>query len=786
MKAFNIGFMRILYLAGLAGLLSFLAPQLRADDGDPPTRVARISYLDGSVSFQPSGTEDWGTATRNRPMTIGDRIWSDQDSRVELQAGQAAIHLGSMTALSFLNLDENTTQMRLAEGTINFRVRELRGGELYEVDTPNLAFTLKSAGAFRLDVNENGDSTAVTVFRGEGEVTAGGKTFEVKEGERAEFNGTDTIENSIGAAQGTDGFDQWATERDQKEDRSPSAQYVSRDTVGYGDLDDYGDWRDDPEYGHVWYPRSVAADWAPYSSGYWSYVGPWGWTWVDYAPWGFAPFHYGRWAYTGGGWGWCPGPIYSRPIYGPAFVGFIGGRNWNVGFGFGGGIGWFPLGWGEPFHPWYHSSNRYFTNVNIHNTFFRNRDFGRNGDFHNRNYAYARNTRAVTLASRNAFVNGERINRGAFRVNSASFRGAEVSNRAGFNPTNRSYVGADNMRGRISRPSSAVQNRQVMARNAPSRGASRMPVRTFNQGSLQAGRFDRSAQPGSFRNGGERPAGGRTPNSAGGFGNRPGTTFGNQRNSGVNGRQQQLSHDRPPSARFGNSSGPNPGSQRANPRSWEAQGNSTDRGRGPAGFGRSSGSPSEPARNTRMRSDRPPQAGAMDRNMDRGASGTRPFAGDRGSRPSSSDRGSFGGNSGRSYQPPQRGSQDRPSVDRGGQGGRSYQPPDRSSRSMPSYRGDSGRSYSAPRSYGPSQRSYPAPSRNYSAPSRNYSAPSRNYSAPSRSYSAPSRSYSAPSRSYSAPSRSYSAPSHGGGGGGSRGGGGSAPRGGGGSSHTRH
>src|SRR5256885_9992154 len=43
----------------------------------------------------------------------------------------------------------------------------------------------------------------------------------------------------------------------------------------------------------------------------------WGWTWVDYSPWGFSPYHYGRWNYFGGRWGWCPGPVFGAPIYGP-------------------------------------------------------------------------------------------------------------------------------------------------------------------------------------------------------------------------------------------------------------------------------------------------------------------------------------------------------------------------------------------------------------------------------------------------------------------------------------
>ena len=191
MKTFT-GKSRLGLLLCLAGLLSIVAPQARADEEkDPPTRVARISYVDGSVSLQPGGQGDWGSAARNRPMTIGDKIWVDKDSRAELQAGTAAIHLGSMTALSFLNLDQGITQMRLAEGSINFRVSELREGDLYEVDAPNLAFTVKQAGAFRIDVNENGDSARVTVIRGEGEVTASGKTYEVHSGERGEFTGND-------------------------------------------------------------------------------------------------------------------------------------------------------------------------------------------------------------------------------------------------------------------------------------------------------------------------------------------------------------------------------------------------------------------------------------------------------------------------------------------------------------------------------------------------------------------------------------------------------------------
>ena len=609
----------------LAGLLCFSAPSARANDGDqpeagdPPSRVARISYTDGSVSLQPGGQGDWGAAARNRPMTTGDKIWTDKDSRAELQTGVVSIHLGSMTALSFLNLDDAITQMRLPEGSINFRVKEIREGDTFEVDTPNLAFVVKQAGAFRIDVNENGDSTGITVIRGAGQVTANGQTYDIPAGQRGVFNGTDAnIQSQIVQAPPADGLDQWANDRDLREQDSVSAQYVPPDTPGTEDLDNNGTWSEEPEYGHVWYPNEVGPDWAPYSSGYWSYVGPWGWTWVDYAPWGFAPFHYGRWGFIGGRWGWCPGPVVGPAFYGPAFVGFLGG-GFGFGFGVGIGVGWFPLGWGEPFHPWYHCGARYTEFVNVHNTFIRNVNVVHGNNF---NYAYAHNTRAVTAMSRDGFTRGEAVNRGAAHLTEASLRGAEVNNHLNFSPTKQSAFGASNLRGNVSRPPSSVQNRSVMARTAPARGASSdMRFRQMNTQNLRQGNF--------------------SAGNNGGF----------NRNNNAN-------------------------TARNNGRSWEAQGNTTDRGRAPQGFGseRNSNEANTTARN---RSDRPPWAGSgpTNTNNSRGA-GNQNYSG------------------GRSYQPQQRTAPNN--------NNRNYSTP------------------SQPRSYNP-------PARNYSAPARTYSAPSRSY-----------------------------------------------------------
>jgi len=175
-------------------------------DQDPPSRVARMNYTQGSVSFQPGGEGDWVTAVPNRPLTTGDNLWSDQDSRAEMHVGSTAIRLAPQTSVTFLALDDRTTQLRLSAGTIILRVRHLDDGDLFEVDTPNLAFNLQHPGEYRVDVDSNGDVTNVSVFSGRGEVTGGGYSYAVVAGQSARFSGTDQLNYDIAQMPRADDF----------------------------------------------------------------------------------------------------------------------------------------------------------------------------------------------------------------------------------------------------------------------------------------------------------------------------------------------------------------------------------------------------------------------------------------------------------------------------------------------------------------------------------------------------------------------------------------------------
>ena len=198
------------------------------------------------------------------------------------------------------------------------------------------------------------EHTQLVVREGEANVLTAGAVQQVLPGQTADVDGTDPRYANVRNGIGTDGFDSWVAEPRSPLRRGRTANYVSPQMVGAADLDQYGTWTQVPEYGAVWYPTDVGTDWAPYRNGYWTEVGAWGPTWVDYAPWGYAPFHYGRWAYIGGRWGWCPGAYVARPLWAPALVGWAGGSGWSLSATVGAPVyGWVPLAWGEPYRPWW-------------------------------------------------------------------------------------------------------------------------------------------------------------------------------------------------------------------------------------------------------------------------------------------------------------------------------------------------------------------------------------------------------------------------------------------------
>jgi hypothetical protein len=176
-------------------------------------------------------------------------VWSQRcDGRAELQLDGSLLRLLQNTGCSFLNLGDNATQVQLTAGTLLVRVRRLDENETYEIDTPNLAFSVLRPGSYKIAVNENGDATVVIARSSEGEVTGGDAAYTIHARDSYVFSGTDQLYATREDRVDQDQFDAWAESRDRRWENSRSEHYVSDDIIGYQDLEEYGAWRQTPDY----------------------------------------------------------------------------------------------------------------------------------------------------------------------------------------------------------------------------------------------------------------------------------------------------------------------------------------------------------------------------------------------------------------------------------------------------------------------------------------------------------------------------------------------------------
>ncbi len=205
---------------------------------------------------------------------------------------------------------------------LNLRVRSLSENETIEVETPQATASILRPGSYRLEVNPDGDATVVKVSSGMLEARGSeDQSFVVRAQQVATLTGKGRLNSTMATLGAPDAFDTWALERDRRDDYVMSTEAArsvpaAENIVGYEDLDKYGTWSSEPDYGYVWTPTYVSAGWSPYRFGRYTYVSGWGWAWIDDSPWGFAPYHYGQWVSIGSRWCWVPGPRLGRPVVG--------------------------------------------------------------------------------------------------------------------------------------------------------------------------------------------------------------------------------------------------------------------------------------------------------------------------------------------------------------------------------------------------------------------------------------------------------------------------------------
>lgn len=352
------------------------AADLPPDVAGPP--VARVSLVNGDVSIRRGDSNDAMAAAQNAPLMAGDVIATAPGARAEVQLDVAnRLRLGTEAEVRIAEMQPGRVHVEVAHGTVSWSVvRESR--VQVEISTPNVSARPVGRGLYRFWVRDDGQSV-ITVRHGAVEVFTEKGSERLTEGQTMFVRGgPQDPEFQVVPATGPDEWDNWNERRDQALDHVQSYQYVNPDMAGAEDLDNSGQWLNDPTYGEVWAPQEPA-DWAPYQDGRWLWEDYYGWTWQSNDPWGWAPYHYGTWFRGGGRWCWYPGPIYRPVFWRPALVAFFGFGHFGVGFGLGGwgNIGWVPLAPFERFSPWYGrgvlaGSGRFgfhVDNVNVFNTY---------------------------------------------------------------------------------------------------------------------------------------------------------------------------------------------------------------------------------------------------------------------------------------------------------------------------------------------------------------------------------------------------------------------------------
>src|SRR5437868_3617066 len=362
-------------VVGAIGALLLTKYERKAQASSLPN-AARIERVEGQVGINQSADNtanaQWITATPNMSVSVGDRIYTKQNSRTQIGfTGRNLATVDANTSLDVLDLSERRTQVALREGSALFDVGSIASGNLFEVATPCGAVDFEQPGLYQIAINDNGNAVA-TAFNGQAQVVGQGGAGRLQKGEylsvpcqgsapavmsRVEPNQAGyQIDNYYRARypKTYDGrYRNYYTYLDDPFYYDPARRYASYNYVseyvpGIDDLDDYGDWQYVSDYGYCWHPR-VSNGWAPYESGSWTMDYPYGLTWVSTEPWGYAPYHYGRWAYASNEWVWVPQAVSTYPSYSPALVAFIPlGQS---------SAAWVALGPGDPYVPRYYDAN---------------------------------------------------------------------------------------------------------------------------------------------------------------------------------------------------------------------------------------------------------------------------------------------------------------------------------------------------------------------------------------------------------------------------------------------
>ena len=424
--------MATVFGTGVVGITGVVSAQNQAD---PPARVGRLAFAEGTVSFHDSQETNWTAAAVNDALTTGDSLWTEPNARSEVSVAGTRVRMDQSTQIDFLQLDDSTTRLQLDQGRLDIKTFTMDTSQPYEIVTPRGTVKLEAQGDYYIESGSTEDPTRLGVRSGAAQITGlNGQVLAVRAGEVGEITGDAATPQLHTIQTAPPPMPAYWAQRDQQINYA-APQYLSADVVGYEDMQAYGGWSNDPQYGEVWSPNTVPDGWQPYNTGSWAYSQPYGWTWVDEQPWGFAPYHYGRWANHNNRWFWVPPERQARPVYAPALVAFIGGAELSIALGGNSQpVGWFPLGPREAYVPPYTNNRNYYNRINENARVERavmddrwNRAEKHEAIQANQQNEQMANRRFTTVVPAQAFVGSQQVNRVALKVSADKLASAPIA-----------------------------------------------------------------------------------------------------------------------------------------------------------------------------------------------------------------------------------------------------------------------------------------------------------------------------------------------------------------------
>jgi hypothetical protein len=282
---------------------------------------ARLRNLEPAVMVE---REDGWTeeASLNLPLFPGDRLWTREDGRAELQfADGTLLQLDRASRVDYVAHPEEASErsqpvlLRLWAGSAYLHTASWPQAERYELETPHGLVRIERPGLVRVEAS--GYETRLSVLSGRAILAVGNRAVRVAADETSRCRLGFSPAEPERLSEADDELAQWnASLPVPTSEPTRANDFLPVELAPFGEeLEHYGAWFADPRSGQpVWRPF-VSETWEPYTQGrwYWTIAG---WSWVSEEPWGWAPYHFGHWDLDDSlGWYWVP-----ENVWAPAWV----------------------------------------------------------------------------------------------------------------------------------------------------------------------------------------------------------------------------------------------------------------------------------------------------------------------------------------------------------------------------------------------------------------------------------------------------------------------------------